>query len=167
MKRFISTIYGRFLMIFFGLLLIPILLTFTIFLTFQFNALKTQVEEMLVDRADSMQMASQDYGLASDAVLDLFDDATLNAQTMRYDRAEWSVSERATLERGEVLSQTDRLPRVAFLLDETVVTLSPNADENPIKCSHSIRSSLDDATHRPCHGRRQPCDYWGLVGTNP
>ncbi|MFN3633780.1 HAMP domain-containing protein, partial [Exiguobacterium profundum] len=138
MKRFISTIYGRFLMIFFGLLLIPILLTFTIFLTFQFNALKTQVEEMLVDRADSMQMASQDYGLASDAVLDLFDDATLNAQTMRYDRAEWSVSERATLERGEVLSQTDRLPRVAFLLDETVVTLSPNADENPISIFRDV-----------------------------
>lgn len=138
MKRFISTIYGRFLMIFFGLLLIPILLTFTIFLTFQFNALKTQVEEMLVDRANSMQMASQDYGLASDAVLDLFDDATLNAQTMRYDRAEWSISERATLERGEVLSQTDRLPQVAFLLDETVVTLSPNADENPISIFRDV-----------------------------
>ncbi|MBG0918899.1 HAMP domain-containing sensor histidine kinase [Exiguobacterium sp. SRB7LM] len=138
MKRFISTIYGRFLMIFFGLLLIPILLTFTIFLTFQFNALKTQVEEMLVDRANSMQMASQDYGLASDVVLDLFDDATLNAQTMRYDRAEWSISERATLERGEVLSQTDRLPQVAFLLDETVVTLSPNADENPISIFRDV-----------------------------
>lgn len=138
MKRFISTIYGRFLMIFFGLLLIPILLTFTIFLTFQFNTLKTQVEEMLVDRAKSMQAASEDYGLASDSVVDLFDDATLNAQTMRYNRAEWSVEERATLERGETISQTDRLPQVAFLLDETVVTLSPNADENPISIFRDV-----------------------------
>ncbi|MDE0563888.1 HAMP domain-containing sensor histidine kinase [Exiguobacterium sp. B2(2022)] len=138
MKRFISTIYGRFLMIFFGLLLIPILLTFTIFLTFQFNTLKTQVEEMLVERAGSIQKASQEYNLASEAVLDLFDDTTLNVQSIRYDRTEWSVEERAKLERGETISQTDRLPQVAFLLDETVVTLSPNAEENPISIFRDV-----------------------------
>lgn len=138
MKRFISTIYGRFLMIFFGLLLIPILLTFTIFLTFQFNALKTQVEEMLVERAGSIQEASQEYNLASEAVLDLFDDTTLNVQSIRYDRTEWSVGERAKLERGETISQTDRLPKVAFLLDETIVTLSPNAEENPISIFRNV-----------------------------
>ncbi|WP_215144477.1 HAMP domain-containing sensor histidine kinase [Exiguobacterium qingdaonense] len=138
MRRFISTIYGRFLIIFFGLLLIPILLTFTIFLVFQFNTLSAQVEEMLMDRADSMQMASKEYNLSSEAVLDLFNDATLNAQTMRFEREEWDVEERVKLERGEVISQADRPPEITFLLDETVVTLSPNAEENPISIFRDV-----------------------------
>jgi len=133
MKRFLSSIYGRFLIIFFGLLLIPILLTLTLFLTFQFNALTTQVETMLVERADSMRTASERYELGADKVVELFSEQTFIMATDRYDAAEWSVSERARLERGDVLTVRDeRLPAVVLLIDETIVTLTPNAEDNPI-----------------------------------
>jgi signal transduction histidine kinase len=133
MKRFLSTIYGRFLIIFFGLLLIPILLTLTLFLTFQFNSLTTQVETMLVERADSMRTASERYELEADEVVELFSEQTLVMATKRYETDAWSVSERARLERGDVLTVRDeRLPAVVLLIDETIVTLTPNAEDNPI-----------------------------------
>lgn len=138
MKRFFSSIYGRFLIIFFGLLLIPILLTLTLFLTFQFNTLTTQVETMLIDRATSMQQASDTYTLGADDVIALFDDQTLTITTDRYDRASWSIAERTRLERGETITQTERLPQIAFLLGETVVTLTPDADDNPISIFRDI-----------------------------
>ncbi|TCI34056.1 HAMP domain-containing histidine kinase [Exiguobacterium sp. SH4S7] len=133
MKRFFSSIYGRFLTIFFGLLLIPILLTLTLFLTFQMNALTSQVETMLVERAESMLTASERYELGADEVIDLFSERTLIVETDLYAAASWSVAERARLERGDVLTVSDeRLPAVTLLIDRTVVTLSPNADENPV-----------------------------------
>ncbi|TCI24305.1 HAMP domain-containing histidine kinase [Exiguobacterium sp. SH5S4] len=133
MKSFFSSIYGRFLTIFFGLLLIPILLTLTLFLTFQMNALTSQVETMLVERAESMLTASERYELGADEVIDLFSERTLIVETDRYAAASWSVAERARLERGDVLTVSDeRLPAVTLLIDRTVVTLSPNADENPV-----------------------------------
>lgn len=138
MKRFFSSIYGRFLIIFFGLLLIPILLTLTLFLTFQFNTLTTQVETMLIDRATSMQQASDTYTLGADDVIALFDDQTLTITTDRYDRASWSIAERTRLERGETISETERLPQIAFLLGETVVTLTPDAEDNPISIFRDI-----------------------------
>ncbi|MCC5893613.1 HAMP domain-containing sensor histidine kinase [Exiguobacterium sp.] len=138
MKRFFSSIYGRFIVIFFGLLLIPVLLTLTLFLTFQFNTLTTQVEAMLVERADSMVRASEQYGLSAEEAVDLFSDATLVTRTERYERSSWTVAERTRLERGESIARTERLPEVAFLLDDTIVTLAPNADENPISIFRDV-----------------------------
>lgn len=133
MKRFFSSIYGRFLTIFFGLLLIPILLTLTLFLTFQMNALTSQVETMLIERAESMLTASERYELGADEVIDLFSEQTLVVETDRYVEASWSVAERTRLERGDVLTLSDeRLPAVTLLIDRTIVTLTPNADENPV-----------------------------------
>ncbi|MFN4215189.1 ATP-binding protein [Exiguobacterium sp.] len=138
MKRFFSSIYGRFIVIFFGLLLIPVLLTLTLFLTFQFNTLTTQVEAMLVERADGMVRASEQYGLSAEEAVDLFSDATLVTRTERYERSSWTVAERTRLERGESIARTERLPEVAFLLDDTIVTLTPNADENPISIFRDV-----------------------------
>lgn len=138
MKRFFSSIYGRFIVIFFGLLLIPVLLTLTLFLTFQFNTLTSQVEAMLVERADSMVQASEQYGLSADEAAELFSDATLVTRTERYVRSDWAVAERTRLERGESIARTERLPEVAFLLDDTIVTLAPNADENPISIFRDV-----------------------------
>lgn len=139
MKRFFSSIYGRFLTIFFGLLLIPILLTLTLFLTFQMNALTSQVETMLIERAESMLTAAERYELRADEVIDLFSERTLVVETDRYSAASWSVAERARLERGDVLTLSDeRLPAVTLLIDRTVVTLMPNADENPLSIFRNL-----------------------------
>lgn len=132
MKRFFSSIYGRFLTIFFGLLLIPILLTLTLFLTFQMNALTSQVETMLVERAESMLTAAERYELGADEVIDLFSERTLVVETDRYAATSWSVAERTRLERGDVLTLSDERFAVTLLIDRTVVTLTPNADENPV-----------------------------------
>lgn len=102
MKRFIRSISGRFFVILFGLLLLPLLLPFVMTIWFQFQEVDQDLNEQLRKRTDQIEQLMQDQNL-SFAEASQYMDQSLIQTTQRNQLPSLSSSERDQLEQdGEI-----------------------------------------------------------------
>ncbi|MCY1691024.1 hypothetical protein OVA29_10360 [Exiguobacterium sp. SL14] len=102
MKRFIRSISGRFFIILFGLLLLPLLLPFVMTIWFQFQEIDQDLSDQLRKRTDQIERLMQDQNL-SFAEASQYMDQSLIQTTQRNQLPSLSSSERDQLEQdGEI-----------------------------------------------------------------
>lgn len=102
MKRFIRSISGRFFVILFGLLLLPLLLPFVMTIWFQFQEVDQDLNEQLRKRTDQIEQLMQDQNL-SFAEASQYMDQSLIQTTQLNQLPSLSSSERDQLEQdGEI-----------------------------------------------------------------
>lgn len=143
MKRFFHTIYGRFLVIFIGLLLIPMLISFTLLFTIQLDRIREDVELQLTDQGEMLQRLVSSGSFTAEEAVDLVIGDILVSRS--YDSiaawrnagaADYTDDQINRLESGQVitgaLSDFRELPYAAFELSGDIYMISPNLNNNQI-----------------------------------
>ncbi|TFD94493.1 HAMP domain-containing sensor histidine kinase [Jeotgalibacillus sp. R-1-5s-1] len=143
MKRFFHTIYGRFLVIFIGLLLIPMMISFAVLFTVQLGQIREDVTAQIKDQAEVVQTLIESNTFTEEEALDLVVSDLLIAEVYS-SAAEWRNSDTAvytgqTIEQltdGEVvtgvLADFRELPYAAFEQNGAIYMISPDLNNNQI-----------------------------------
>ncbi|WP_227396099.1 HAMP domain-containing sensor histidine kinase [Jeotgalibacillus aurantiacus] len=143
MKRFFHTIYGRFLVIFIGLLLIPMMISFAVLFTVQLGQIREDVTAQIKDQAEVVQTLIASDTFTKEEALDLVVSDLLIAEVYS-SAAEWRNSDTAvyteqTIEQltdGEVvtgvLTDFRELPYAAFEQNGAIYMITPDLNNNQI-----------------------------------
>ncbi|WP_166786767.1 sensor histidine kinase [Jeotgalibacillus salarius] len=143
MKRFFHTIYGRFLIIFIGLLFIPMMISFTLLFTIQLDRIREDVELQLNDQGEILQTLVTSGSFTAEEAVDLVIGDILVSRS--YDsiadwrnagEADYTDKQIGQLEAGQVITGTltdfRELPYAAFELSGEIYMISPNLNNNQI-----------------------------------
>ncbi|MFB1082594.1 sensor histidine kinase [Jeotgalibacillus sp. JSM ZJ347] len=143
MKRLFHTIYGRFLIIFIGLLFIPMIISFTLLFTIQLDRIREDVELQLTDQGEILQTLVTSESFTAEEAVELVIGNILVSRS--YDsiaawrnagEADYTDEQINQLEDGQVitgaLSDFRELPYAAFELGGEIYMISPNLNNNQI-----------------------------------